>query len=171
MIAHFLTGKHLKKRSFLYREQEVHTHAVFVTKGCLRSYAIDTDGHEHVLQFAVPGWWIGDMKSFITGSPGSWFIDAIDESEVLMLAKHDLENLYQQIPSLERFFRILAENALAAQQHRLAGNLSLQAIDRYRNFCLLYPSLITYLPQKQVASYIGVTPEFLSKMLNSSIKM
>lgn len=170
-ISTFLFTRRVKKRSFLYREMEVHTHAVFVTAGCLRSYAIDTNGHEHVLQFAPPGWWIGDMKSFINASPGTWFIDAIEESEVIMLAKNDLENLYAQIPALERFFRILAENALAAHQHRLAGNLSLTALERYNNFCLLYPSLITQLSQKQIASYIGVTPEFLSKMLNSSTKL
>jgi len=82
-----------------------------------------------------------------------------------MLLRSDLEDLYTAIPKLERFFRVIAENALATYQHRLMDNLSLSALERYANFCRLYPSLIQHLPQKLVASYIGVTPEFLSKML------
>ena len=89
-----------------------------------------------------------------------------DDSEIILLHKTDLEKIYATVSKFERFFRILAENALAAYQHRLIGSLSLPAKERYENFCQLYPSLIQCLPQKQVASYIGVTPEFLSKMLN-----
>ena len=119
-----------------------------------------------MLQFAPPGWWIGDIQSIITQEPGTLYIDAVEDSEVLLLFKKDLEKIYTTVPKLERFLRILAENALATYQHRLIGNLSLSAKERYENFCRLYPSLIQCLPQKQVAAYIGVTPEFLSKMLN-----
>ena len=119
-----------------------------------------------MLQFFAPGWWIGDIQSIITQEPGTLYIDAVEDSEVLLLFKKDLEKIYTTVPKLERFFRILAENALATYQHRLIGNLSLSAKERYENFCRLYPSLIQCLPQKQVAAYIGVTPEFLSKMLN-----
>ena len=108
------------------------------------------------------------MYSFIKKQPGTLYIDAVDNSEMLLLVKDDLEQLYADIPKLERFFRIIAENALAAYQHRLVDNLSLSAKERYANFCQLYPSLIECLPQKLVAAYIGVTPEFLSKMLNQS---
>jgi CRP-like cAMP-binding protein len=106
------------------------------------------------------------MRSWIEQQPGTLYIDAIDASEILTLLKSDIDELYASIPKLERFFRILAENALAAYQHRLIDNLSLSAMERYNNFCRLYPSLIEHLPQKQVAAYIGVTPEFLSKMLH-----
>ncbi|MEO7767385.1 MAG: Crp/Fnr family transcriptional regulator [Ferruginibacter sp.] len=161
-----LRSKKIRRRQFLYREGDIIQHAVFVTDGCLRSYSIDSNGFEHILQFAPPGWWIGDMHSFISQQPGILNIDAVDDSEILLLQKSELDDLYAAIPKLERFFRLIAERALATYQHRLIDNLSLSAMERYNNFCRLYPSLIQCLPQKQVASYIGVTPEFLSKMLN-----
>jgi CRP-like cAMP-binding protein len=160
--------KKLKKKQFLLQEGDVQKQAAFVTEGCLRSYSIDKNGFEHVLQFAPPGWWIGDMRSYITQQPGILSIDAVDDSEVLLVSKTELDKLYQTVPKLERLFRVLAENSLATYQHRLIDNLSLSAMERYNNFCRLYPSLIECLPQKQIASYIGVTPEFLSKMLRKA---
>ena len=162
--------KKLKKKQFLLQEGDIQKQAAFVTEGCLRSYSIDKNGFEHVLQFAPPGWWIGDMRSYITQQPGILSIDAIDDSELLLIPKTDLDKLYLAVPKLERLFRILAENSLATYQHRLIDNLSLSAMERYNNFCRLYPSLIECLPQKQIASYIGVTPEFLSKMLRKDSK-
>lgn len=166
---HFITllkPKKLKKKQFFLQEGEIQKHAVFVTAGCLRSYSIDKNGFEHILQFAPPGWWIGDMRSLLTQQPGILNIDALADTEMILLLKADLDVLYTAIPKFERFFRVLAENSLATYQHRLIDNLSLSAMERYKNFCNLYPSLIEYLPQKQVAAYIGVTPEFLSKMLS-----
>jgi len=163
-----LQYKKLRRKSFLRQEGDITKAAVFVTSGLLRMYSIDKNGFEHILQFAPPGWWIGDIKSYITQQPGSLYIDALEDSEVLLLEKKHLDNLYEKVPAFERFFRILAENALATYQQRLIDNLSLPAIDRYNNFCRLYPSLIECLPQKQVAAYIGVTPEFLSKMLSQA---
>jgi CRP/FNR family transcriptional regulator, anaerobic regulatory protein len=165
-IVSLLKNKKVKRKQYLFREGDTHKHSVFVLKGCLRSYSIDKNGFEHILQFAPPGWWIGDIHSFTKQLPGTLFIDAVDDSEMVMLLRSDLENLYTAIPKLERFFRIIAENALATYQHRLIDNLGLSAMERYDNFCHLYPSLIQCLPQKQVAAYIGVTPEFLSKMLH-----
>jgi CRP-like cAMP-binding protein len=164
-VVSFFKLKKLKKKQFLLHEGDIQKQAAFVTDGCLRSYSIDKNGFEHVLQFAPPGWWIGDMRSYINQQPAILSIDAIDDSDILLVLKSDLDKLYLAIPKLERLFRILAENSLATYQHRLIDNLSLSAIDRYNNFCRLYPSLIENLPQKQIASYIGVTPEFLSKML------
>jgi CRP-like cAMP-binding protein len=164
IIAH-LKNKKLKKKQFLLQEGDIQRQRAFVTSGCLRSYSIDKNGFEHVLQFAPAGWWIGDMRSYITQGPGILNIDAIEDSELLLLSKEALDELFKTIPKLERLFRILTENSLATYQQRLIDNLSLAAIERYNNFCRLYPSLIELLPQKQIASYIGVTPEFLSKML------
>ena len=132
----------------------------------MRSYTIDKNGFEHILQFAPADWWMVDMFSLVTGHPGKLYIDAIDATEVLLLPRKALEKLYVDIPAFERFFRLLAEKALVTFQQRLMDSLSLTAKERYAGFCRLYPSLIECLPQKQVASYIGVTPEFLSKMLN-----
>lgn len=164
-----LQHKKARKKQFLYQEGDTSKEGIFVIEGLLRIYSIDKNGFEHVLQFAPPGWWISDMKSMTTQQPGTLYIDAIEDSEIIVVQKANLDQLYAQVPKFERYFRILAENALAAYQQRLIGNLSLSAAERYNNFCQLYPSLIQSLPQKQVAAYIGVTPEFLSKMLNQPL--
>lgn len=166
----FFTGmlqlRKLRRKQFLQQEGDIPKGPTFVNKGLLRSYSLDKNGFEHVLQFAPAGWWIGDMQSFLTQKPGTLYIDALEETEVLWFWKADLDKLYAQVPKFERYFRILAENSIAKFQSRLVSMLSLPAAQRYNNFCELYPSLIQTLPQKQVASYIGVTPEFLSKMLS-----
>jgi len=165
-----LKNKKVRKKLFLSQEGDISKGSFFVTEGILRSYTVDKNGFEHVLQFAPPGWWMADMYSLITQQPGSLSIDAVEDSDVLLLPKQELDKLYNEIPAFERFFRILAENALVTFQQRLIDNLSLTAKERYANFCKRYPLLIERLPQKQVASYIGVTPEFLSKMLKSKNK-
>jgi len=165
-----LKNKKVRKKLFLSQEGDISKGSFFVTEGILRSYTVDKNGFEHVLQFAPPGWWMADMYSLITQQPGSLSIDAVEDSDVLLLPKQELDKLYNEIPAFERFFRILAENALVTFQQRLIDNLSLTAKERYENFCKRYPLLIERLPQKQVASYIGVTPEFLSKMLKSKNK-
>jgi CRP-like cAMP-binding protein len=166
-FATLLRPKKIRKKQFLTQEGEIQKATVFVTAGLLRSYSLDKNGFEHVIQFAPPGWWIADMYSVTRQQPGALFIDALEDSEIIGIGKADLDELYGKVPKFERFFRILAENSLITYQNRLISNLSLPAKERYANFCQLYPSLIGCLPQKQVASYIGVTPEFLSKMLNS----
>ena len=165
-LLHF---RRVRKKQVLLYEGEIYPNSIFVTKGLLRLYAIDKNGVEHILQFAPPGWWIGDMQSFLKQQPATLTIDAIDDCEIILLARPDLEQLYDRVPKFERFFRILAENSLATYQHRLVNNLSLSAAERYNSFCQLYPSLIQTLSQKYIASYIGVTPEFLSKMLSGPV--
>lgn len=159
-------NRHIKKKQMLVQEGSVHHFTSFVLSGCLRLYAIDKNGYEHILQFAPSGWWMGDIRSLLSGEPGVLNIDALEDTEIVTIEKSAMDELYKTIPSLERFFRILAENSLATYQHRLIDNLSLSAAERYKNFCKRYPTLIEQLPQKQIAAYIGVTPEFMSKMLS-----
>ncbi|HMR84845.1 MAG TPA: Crp/Fnr family transcriptional regulator [Niabella sp.] len=170
LVTGYLKTKKLKKKNLFYQEGEVQQHLVFVNSGCLRSYSIDKNGAEHILQFAPSGWWIADMKSLLNAAPSSLNIDAIEDSEIVLLKQLDLDNLYHNVPALERYFRILSERSLATFQQRLIDSLSLTAAERYGNFCERYPSLIQALPQKYVASYIGITPEFLSKMLSQPMK-
>jgi len=167
---HFVRLLHhriVKKKQFLNQEGEIVKGPAFVVAGLLRSYSIDSNGFEHVIQFAPPGWWVGDIGSMIYQRPSILSVDALEDSELLCIREAEVDKLFADIPKFERFFRILSQNALAAHQARLVSILSQPAKERYANFCQLYPSLIGVLPQKQVASYIGVTPEFLSKMLNS----
>jgi len=166
--AHFvgmLKPKTVKRKEMLLQEGEVCRHSTFVTQGCLRSYNLDKNGLEHVLSFAPPGWWIADMYSFIAQKPGILYIEALEPSAVLLLSKEDQERLYVDIPKFERFFRIIIENSLVSSQQRLLDKLSLPAQERYKAFCQKYPTLVNCLPRKQIASYIGVTPEFFSKMV------
>ncbi|WP_346235975.1 Crp/Fnr family transcriptional regulator [Niabella insulamsoli] len=169
-IGGVLKPRRLKKKTFLHQEGEVQQQVAFINSGCLRSYSIDKNGTEHILQFAPAGWWIADMQSFLNATPSALNIDAIEDSEISLISQADLEALYRAIPAIERYFRILSERALATFQQRLIDALSLTAAERYTNFCRRYPSLIQTLPQKYIASYIGITPEFMSKMLSQPMK-
>ncbi len=167
---HFLSVlqvKKMKKKQVLLHENEVCKYSAFVFRGCLRGYTIDNNGIEHVLQFAPPDWWISDMYSLIAQKTGQLNIDALEDTEVALLSKNEQEKLYTEIPKFERFFRIITEKSLVAYRQRIIDSMSLTAQERYANFCNSYPTLINTLPQKQIAAYIGVTPEFLSKMRSS----
>ncbi len=153
-----------KAKTIILNAGEVCKHSCFVNSGVLRSFNINDNIVEHVLSFACSGWWIGDMYSLLSQKPGNLFIEVLEDAEVVLLSKEHQELLYQEIPKLERFFRILTENSLVANQERLMDNLSLTAEERFEKFCKKYPTLIQKVPQKQIASYIGVTPEFFSKM-------
>lgn len=165
-----LQPRKLKRRQVLLQEGSICRHSAFVVEGCLRGFTVDKNGYEHVLNFAPPGWWMADMYSLITQKPGALNIEALEPSEVLLLSKQDQEMLYQQVPKFERFFRILIENALVSNQQRLLDNLSMTAEERYRDFCARYPSLVDCVPQKHIASYIGITPEFFSKMRSELLR-
>jgi len=162
--------RHYKAKSLVLRAGEVCTHSYFVNSGLLRSFTINDHIVEHVMSFACAGWWIGDMYSLLSQQPGTLFIEVLEDAEVVLLSKADQEALYTAIPKLERFFRILTENSLVANQERLMDNLSLTAEERFEKFCKRYPSLIQQVPQKQIASYIGVTPEFFSKMKSKLLR-
>jgi CRP/FNR family transcriptional regulator, anaerobic regulatory protein len=155
-----------KTKTILLNAGEVCKHSYFVNSGLLRSFNINDNIVEHVLSFACEGWWIGDMYSLLSQKPGNLFIEVLEDAEVVLLSKENQEQLYLEIPKLERFFRIVTENSLVAHQERLMDNLSLTAEERFEKFCKKYPTLIQKVPQKQIASYIGVTPEFFSKMKN-----
>lgn len=158
-----LQPKKLRKKEYLLRQGEVSKQSAFVTGGCLRGYNIDRNGTEHVLSFAPADWWMADMYSLISQQPGVLNIEALEDTEMLLLSKTDQEKLYTELPKFERFFRILTEKSLVANQQRLIDRLSLSGQERYANFCKRYPTLINHLPQKQIAAYIGVSPEFLSR--------
>ena len=162
--------KHFKSKTLLLNAGEVCNYSYFVNSGLLRSFNINDNIVEHVLSFACEGWWIGDMYSLLSQKPGNLFIEVLEDAEVVLLSKKNQEVLYTEIPKLERFFRILTENALVANQERLMDNLSLSAEERFEKFCKKYPTLIQKVSQKQIASYIGVTPEFLSKIKSRMLK-
>ena len=156
--------RRLKKKEFLLRAGEVCRYESFVLKGCLRNYYLDDKGDEHILQFSVEDWWTSDLYSLLTQTPATQFIDALEDSSVALFDKDDLERLYHQVPKFERFFRIMLQNAFIAQQQRILQNIGSTGEERYLAFRKKYPSLEQRLPQHQIASFLGITPEFLSKI-------
>jgi len=160
----YLQLKSIRKKDLLLNQGEICKYSIFVTSGCLRGFTVDKNGDEHVLSFAPSNWWIADIYSLISQKPGILNIEALEDTGIILLSKTNQEKLYTEVPKFERFFRILTENSLVANQQRIIDNMSLTAEERYNIFCKRYPTLIYNLPQKQIASYIGITPEFLSRM-------
>jgi CRP-like cAMP-binding protein len=162
-ISHLEPRSLLRKKVYL-KAGEICRNSAFVVDGALKSYTVDKDGKEHILSFAIRDWWIADMYSYLSKKPAMLTIEAIADSEVLMLSYENQQLLYERVPKFERFFRILIENALVANQQRLIDNLSLSAEERYLYFIKKYPSIPSCVPQHNIASYLGITPEFLSKI-------
>jgi CRP-like cAMP-binding protein len=165
---HYFTSilhvRKLRKRQYLLQEGDVCRNEYFVNSGCLRTYYIDDKGTEHVVQFAPEDWWTGDMHSFITQTPARFTIDALEDSEIFYFDKTAYEDLFLKAPKFERFFRILLQNAFVSLQNRVIAAMSDTAEERYRNFIDKYPHLEQRLPQHQIASYLGITPESLSRI-------
>ncbi|WP_281297381.1 Crp/Fnr family transcriptional regulator [Flavobacterium limnophilum] len=159
-----------KAKTVLLNAGEICKNSYFVNSGVLRSFNINDNIVEHVLSFACSGWWISDMYSLLSQKPGNLFIQVIEDAEIVVLSKENQEILFREIPKLERFFRILTENSLVAHQERLMDNLSLTAEERFEKFCNKHNDLIQKVPQKQIASYLGVTPEFFSKMKSKMLR-
>ncbi|MDL1892034.1 Crp/Fnr family transcriptional regulator [Sphingobacteriales bacterium CHB3] len=160
----FFVPKKLKKRQFLLQEGDACRHLAFVTGGCLREYSVDHKGDEHIIQFAVADWWVADLNSFLSGTPSVHNIDALQDSEVLLLEKNDRENLMETVPKIERFFRLLLEANQIAAHKRINATLSASAEERYLAFVKTYPTLLEQVPQHQIASYLGITPQSLSRI-------
>ncbi len=138
----------------------------FVVSGALRAYHLDSKGKESTVMFAVTDWWITDMNGFATNDRAQVSLEALESSKLIGLDAEDFESLLEQLPKLERFFRILFQRAYIREQSRMLRQLSMDVVARYRSFVEKYPNIIAAISQKQMASYLGVTPEFLSQVKN-----
>ncbi|TVZ15633.1 Crp/Fnr family transcriptional regulator [Maribacter sp. MAR_2009_72] len=156
--------KDVKKKYFLMREGEVCKFEGFVTKGLFRVYHIDSNGFEQVLYFAQENWWITDIDSFTNETPSQLYIQALEDSEVLLISKKDKEFAYNNIPKIEKLFRIMTQKTHIALQQRMIDNLSKTADQRYLDFIGKYPNLFQRLTNLQIAAYLGISHEFLSKI-------
>jgi len=159
-----LVSKTIKKHEFLLRQGEVCKTENFIVKGCLRKYTIDENGQDHIILFGVEDWWMSDLYSFLTQNPSPYFVDALEDSEVLQITREKIDFLYEAVPKFERFFRILLQNTVIAHQRRINQNLSMSAKERYLDFISQCPTIEQRLSQKQIASYLGITPVFLSML-------
>ena len=136
----------------------------FIIKGCCRKFYLDSGGVEHTLGFASEGWWMTDLESFFTGQPAKYYTECLEDGEVVTLEKKVLDELFLKIPSLNVFFRMLYQNAIVAQNERLLNVISIKSDEHYIRFKEKYPQLQNRLPQYLIASYLGITPEFFSRM-------
>ncbi|WP_310392523.1 Crp/Fnr family transcriptional regulator [Hymenobacter sp.] len=163
-IAAAVRPRRLRRRQLVVQAGDVCLYESFVVRGCLRAYYTDANGFEHNILFAVEDWWIADLASFLTQTPATLHVEALENCELLQLDRDTLECLYGEVPTLEGYLRILLQNAFVAQQRRALQAISLSAEARYRRFRAQYPQLEQRLPQRHIASYLGLTPEFLSKV-------
>jgi len=154
----------LKRREFLLQEGQVCRYYCFVVAGCLRTYAVDNAGKEHNLQFAAENDWAVDISSFYSGKPGKLFIEAMEPSQLLLMEKTDVIEFYRRYAKFVRYFKVIFENKFVEMQNRVLQNISSTAEERYMAFLEQYPGLSNRIPSVHIASYLGVTPEFLSKV-------
>ena len=172
-IAYFISllkPRQLAKKNFILKEGQVCKYISFVDSGTLRAYYLDKEGRESTIMFAITDWWITDMYCFINRLPAMLHIEAVENSNIYQLQKDHLDNLLLKVPKFERFFRVLMQNAYIREQLRVIQNLSLTAEERYDNFLSKYPQVAKKVTQKQIASYLGITPEFLSTIRGNKSK-
>jgi CRP-like cAMP-binding protein len=161
--------RHIKRRQFILQEGDVCTRYTFVVEGCFRMYKVDETGKEHNLQFAIENEWIGDIGSFHTEKPSELYIEAIENSVVVQINRPDLLHFYVNYPKFDRNFRVMIEDAFVDLQKRVLQNISSSAEERYLDFLENHPHLFNRISNVQIASYIGLTPEFLSKIRKETV--
>ena len=164
LILSRIKHRQIKRRQMILQEGLVCHHYTFIVKGCFKMYGVDDRGIEHNIQFAAEDDWIADIGSFHSKKPSRLFIEAIEPSEIIQIEQQNLYFLYLNIPKLDRIFKVIVENKYVELQDRVLQNISSTAQQRYVNFLEQYPTLASRLPNVQIASYLGITPEFLSKI-------
>ena len=166
LVKTFFSPKKIRKRQYLLQEGNICRHLAFVEKGLLRSYNVDDKGIEHMIHFAWEGWWMADMLSFLSIEPSTYHIDAIEDSELLLISRSDFEEMLLKVPVMERYFRILFQNNIISKERRLISSISNSAEEKFIHLSATNPELIKRIPQQLVASYLGITPETLSRIKN-----
>jgi len=156
--------KRMLKRQFLLQEGDVCRELAFVEKGALYSYTVDSKGNHHVIRFAFEGWWIADLQSFFTYNPTTFNIEVLEDSELLVLDRKNHQTLLDEISAYERYHRIIVQNAYVALQQRAENALGLTAEEKYRRLIEQNPEFMNRVPLNLVASYLGMSPETLSRV-------
>ena len=154
----------VSKGQFLLKPGTKVKNEYFVIKGCLKAYYIDEKGSRHIMQFAVENWWIGDFEAFYNQAPAKLYIEAIEDAQLLSINYDSLENLYKDAPIFERYFRILITKAFISQSKRILSSQEKNTQQRYLEFCSSYPLIEDRVPNYDIANYLGVSPENLSRV-------
>jgi CRP-like cAMP-binding protein len=166
-----LTEIKVKRKAYLMQAGDITKYEYFITKGCLKVYTLDENGAPHISMFAVEDYWTGDMASFITKQASRYFIKATEDSELLGISRANYDLLFQEIPKFERFYRILYQRSLISYIRRTNHGISLTAEERFIEFKKKYPKIVNRITQKDLAAYIGITPEFMSKIITKVNQM
>lgn len=164
-----LTVRQILPREYLVRQGELCHHESYVCKGFLRSFYVDKKGNEHTLHFAMEDWWITDSSSFVKHEPATRNIVALEPSVLLQINTIGMEQMYREIPAFERFWRILNQNSSMAQDQRILNSIAMNGAERYEALIKKYPTLEQRMPQKHIASYLGISPVFLSQIRGKKI--
>ncbi|NMH86113.1 Crp/Fnr family transcriptional regulator [Flavivirga algicola] len=157
------------KGQFIVQQGDICKYECFVLSGCTKTFYIDDEGQEHIVMFSIEDWWTADMGSFITQTPADYNVQCLEKTELIMFPYDIIEDLYAAIPKLERFFRQIIQKAFVASQKRIVRSFSLSAKERYVYFRNQYPKIEQRIPQYMIASYLGITKEFLSKIKSELI--
>ncbi|RFS15180.1 Crp/Fnr family transcriptional regulator [Emticicia sp. C21] len=160
---------HIKKKEYLLKEGQICKASYFVEKGCLRMFFVSDKGDEHTNNFALENWWLSDYSTLLTQKPSLFYIQAIENSDILVLTTEQQEVLSKEIPKIERYFRLILQRAYGASQIRFKHTYNLSREDMYRNFLGLHPEFVNRVPQYMLASYLGFTPEYLSEIRKKKI--
>jgi CRP-like cAMP-binding protein len=164
------TLKKLQKKQFLLHEGMVWKYNAFVCKGCLRTYRIDDKGNEHILQFSIENWWTGDRESLITGNPAQSNIEALEDSVILLFTQEQFLTICKEIPAFNAMVINILEKSFIAAQNRIHASISYSTEEKYQSFVNSYPHIANRIPQHMIASYLGVTPETLSRLRTQAAK-
>lgn len=167
IIRKHIVQKKLRKKQYLLQDGDICRYGIFVEKGALRSYFIDSKGDEFIIQFALEGWFLSDLASFNSGAPSRYNIDAIEDSEVVLITRQAHNELIQELPKYDNFLHQKLQNGYIALQNRLLDIISLSAEEKYANLMKAYPNIALKIPQHMIASYLGVSPETLSRIKKS----
>jgi len=170
LFSSLLLSKKLNKKTLLLEAGSECRYLSYVHSGALRSFFVDKDGKESTVMFAIADWWITDMYCYLNNKPAMMYIETIEDSTVFQISRANFDQLLNRIPKFEKFFRILMQNAYTREQLRVIENLSATAEERYHSFLRKYPQIAKQVTQKQIASYLGITPEFLSTLRKTKIK-
>lgn len=164
IVESLFAPRRYRKKQYILQEGETARHETLILKGLTRTYDVDEKGQEHVVQFGAEDWWVGDLYSFLSELPSKHNIECLEDTQVFQITKANLETLYGRVPKMERHFRIIIQNAFITSTQRVADTLSKPAPERYRDFIAKYPNIESRIPNHQVASYLGITPQSLSRI-------
>jgi len=164
VINKYINTFHLKKKAFIFQEGKICNDLYFVEKGCLRMFFINKKASEQIVQFALDGWWLSDYMSFMNNTPSDYYIQSIEASEIVSINNQQFDELLKELPQMEKYFRIILQKAVAATQHKNKLMYEMSKEEFYLHFSTSFPQFMQRIPQYMIASYLGLTPEYMSEL-------